>query len=59
MMYVPDSRLVQDEEENESTGRHASTTTTTGDIRDERASANVQAPHVLISTTKVSERIPF
>lgn len=51
-MYVPDSQFVQDDEENESTGRHNSTTTTTGDVRDDRHPAATQ-PHVLITTTKV------
>lgn len=52
-MYVPDSQLVQDDEENESTGRHNSTTTTAGEMRDDRHAPHMHAPHVLITTTKV------
>lgn len=60
MMYVPDSQLVQDDEENESTGRHNSTTTTTGEMRDDRHHEPVQAPHVLITTTKVcTQELPL
>jgi hypothetical protein len=53
MMYVPDSNLVQDDEEPEPTGRSASTAGADQLGHDENL-APVQTSHVVITTTKVS-----
>jgi hypothetical protein len=53
MMYVPDSHLVQDDDEPEPTGRSASTAGADHIGHDESATP-VQTSHVVITTTKVS-----
>lgn len=55
MMYVPDSQLVQDDDEPEPTGRSASTADADHIGHDENPTA-VQTSHVVITTTKVSCR---
>ena len=53
MMYVPDSQLVQDDDDGEPTGR--STSTAVGDtLAHDDNPAPVQTSHVVITTTKVS-----
>ncbi|XP_023723664.1 dmX-like protein 2 isoform X1 [Cryptotermes secundus] len=52
MMYVPDSHLVQDDDEPEPTGRSASTAGADQVGRDENLTP-VQTSHVVITTTKV------
>lgn len=46
MLYVPDSHLVQDDDDLESSGR-------AGGLIEDEAQALVHPPHVTISTTKV------
>jgi hypothetical protein len=53
MMYVPDSRLVQDDDELEPTGRSASMAGADQLGHDENPTP-VQTSHVVITTTKVS-----
>jgi hypothetical protein len=53
MMYVPDSQLVQDDDEAEPTGRSASTAGAETLAHDDNP-APVQTSHVVITTTKVS-----
>jgi hypothetical protein len=53
IMYVPDSHLVQDEDEPEQTGRSASTAGADQLGHDENPTP-VQTSHVVITTTKVS-----
>jgi len=45
MMYVPDSQIVQDEEDVETNLRNSTT--------DTQAPENLQTSHVIITTTKV------
>ncbi|KAL1117874.1 hypothetical protein AAG570_004187 [Ranatra chinensis] len=47
LMYVPDSQLVQDEDDLESSGRVG------GGLDEDGHTGNLQSPHVSISTTKV------
>ena len=56
-MYVPDSNLVQDDDEPEPTGRSASMSVADQLGHDENL-APVQTSHVVITTTKVSCRSP-
>jgi hypothetical protein len=53
MMYVPDSHLVQDDDDPEPTGRSASTAGADHLGHDENQTP-VQTSHVVITTTKVS-----
>jgi hypothetical protein len=53
MMYVPDSHLVQDDDEPEPTGRSASMAGADQLGHDENPTP-VQTSHVVITTTKVS-----
>jgi hypothetical protein len=52
-MYVPDSHLVQDDDEPEPTGRSASTMGA-DHIGHDKNPTPVQTSHVVITTTKVS-----
>jgi hypothetical protein len=56
-MYVPDSNLVQDDDEPEPTGRSASMSVGNHLGHNENP-APVQTSHVVITTTKVSCRNP-
>lgn len=47
MMYVPDSQLVQDEDDLESAGRQGA------GLEEDGNTGGIQTPHVSISTTKV------
>lgn len=49
MMYVPDSQLVQDDDDVESSGRSGAC----GIGGDNEMDSSLSAPHILISTTKV------
>lgn len=57
VMYVPDSNLVQDDDEPEQTGRSASMSVADQLGQDENP-APVKTSHVVITTTKVSCRSP-
>jgi hypothetical protein len=57
MMYVPDSNLVQDDDEPDPTGRSASMSVADQLGQDENP-APVKTSHVVITTTKVSRRSP-
>jgi len=57
MMYVPDSNLVQDDDEPEATGRSGSMSVADQLGHDENP-APVRTSHVVITTTKVSCRSP-
>ena len=48
-MYVPDSQLVQDDDDVESSGRSGAC----GINVDNEIHSSLSAPHILISTTKV------